>query len=178
MKKYYRLPQINNHTLCPGLHLIELSICIALIACISTLCIPALLNRADHSVRIETLLLKTTCWYLQQKARAINAPLTLKINSTAGSYTFDNQTHVLAPQVKFNRPAPTINQTDSQHASSTPVTFSDNTIIFYPQGTQNSGSIYLADQQGKAHYALTIAVAGAPYVRMYHLERNRWQLCA
>lgn len=156
------MPRIINHSLQQGFSLIELSICVALIAFIGTLCVPALLNHTTQSVRVEALLFKTTCWYLQQKARAINAPITLKINPIAGSYTFNNQTHLLSPQVKFSGPA---------------ITFADNTIIFYPQGTQSSGSVYFSDQRGQTQYALTAAVAGVPYVRMYHLIHNNWQLC-
>lgn len=160
--------------------MIELSISVALITLIALLCVPALLNHRDDHVRVEAQLLKITCWYLQQLARAENKKFELTVTPATNSYTFNSQQHKLSPQVKFGASPQAYgppSHTHHEHLIS-PVTFADNKIIFYPQGTQQAGSLYLTDPAQHAQYALTAAVAGVPYLRLYHLVDRHWQPCA
>ncbi len=57
------------------------------------------------------------------------------------------------------------------------ITFVQHKIIFHPTGVIQSGSAYLVDKDKQILYAVTVAVSGVSYVRLYKYDQQQWHLC-
>ncbi len=53
------------------------------------------------------------------------------------------------------------------------ITFKDNRIIAYPDGTMQAGTLYITNNQ--TQYAITTPVSAFTYMRVYHYHNGSWQ---
>jgi len=60
------------------------------------------------------------------------------------------------------------------HAITKPITFANNTIIFYKTGVLSSGVVYLLDTQNNVQYALSNAVSSISFIRLYQYAAGKW----
>ena len=158
--------------------LTELSVVLALVFIVITLCLPALVHYASQHVAAEAAMLKTACWYTQQYARTQNSQKSLIFNPAGNSYTFADTKHVLHSQVKFGSLPNVFGPPAIPHKQRTaPVTFVGQRVSFSPLGIIQSGTVYLVDRNQSVMYGLTAAVAGVSHLRMYHYNQGRWQSC-
>lgn len=65
---------------------------------------------------------------------------------------------------------------DPKYLINKPITFKDNKIMFYKDGTISSGIIYLIDKNYNVMYALTSGVSDISYLRRYKYNLNNWSL--
>lgn len=156
--------------------LVELMIVITLITIIAgmSMWFCNTMNRVTARMELETLYV--TCLYLRSRAQSSGTKHILHIDSTSGSYSHDTHSHVLANNVQFSTqksimgppayPMRPINKA---------CTFEHNCIHFNPEGTVQSGSLYLQDTLSGKLYALTNAVSSYSFFRKYEYD-NGWRL--
>ena len=58
-----------------------------------------------------------------------------------------------------------------------PITFHNNAIEFYPQGTISSGTLYMTDKNKHHMQAITCGVSHVSCIRRYIVTGNKWLLC-
>jgi len=148
--------------------LIELLVVIAIIALIAMLAgVPGQFLRRTM-VRAEIEKLRTVCTHLQRRAMATGTPQTLQLHCAANHYQIDDERHALANQVRFGTlpgvKGPPASPSQLLNAATT---FDKNQIVFQPNGTIQSGAIYLIETGNRYLYALTIGAGAVPYVRTY-----------
>ncbi len=158
--------------------LIDLSVTLALVACVAAISLPVLLNFQHFYVASQARILQTTCWALQQQALAENKEFTLEFNEAANSYAMAKQNNKLAPKVKFGvLPGLSGPPSNQSHKLINPITFEYKKIIFYPTGRISPGSVYLIDDNLQTLYAITVPVSSVSYIRLYRYYKTHWQLC-
>ena len=158
--------------------LIDLSITLALIACVATISLPVILNFQRFYVASQARVLQTTCWALQQQAIAKNKEFTLEFNEATNSYVITEQNNKLAPKVKFGLlPGLYGPPSSPSHKLASPITFEYKKIIFYPTGRISPGSVYLVDDNLQTLYAITVPVSSVSYIHVYRYHKAHWQLC-
>lgn len=128
------------------------------------------------SVRTEIERLQSICLYLQQSAIASGKQYTLVCDIPNNSYSYESTTIDLPQGVIFGAALHVQGPPSSPHAPITKaVTFLDNSIQFYPDGTIQSGVLYLTDRDYHFTYALSIGVASIACIRIYQYHNN-WAL--
>jgi type II secretory pathway pseudopilin PulG len=150
-----------------GIMLIELLVIIALITMLSYLAISHYTLSSLYA-RTELQLLYQSCIYMQRRALIKKEPQTLRFDIAQQHYHFENRTHKLAAGVMFG----VINGVKGPPATPTklltsPCTFKNNSITFYPDGIIDAGSIYITNKEHTQLYALTNAVSTYSYLRTY-----------
>lgn len=56
------------------------------------------------------------------------------------------------------------------------MTFGNNALMLQPNGTMQSGSLYLTNKDKSVTYALTTPVGPISYIRTYRYDGHSWQL--
>jgi Tfp pilus assembly protein FimT len=176
--KYFQLPRVRNwsnrkkHAFCTT----ELIIALSLIAFITALSIPLLSLHRHKNVYYEALYLKTTCWYLRQRAIAENKDFQLTLNEKERCWSTAEEKHKLSSHVKFGV-APDISTplSDSTSHSRRVITFKRNTIVFLSNGLISPGSVSLVDEDHNLLYALTVPVGNVPHIHLYSYTHGSWQ---
>lgn len=91
----------------------------------------------------------------------------------ADSYRTRVQLHTLARGVTFGAPPGALGSpADPCKPITKPITFVNNKLICYPQGTIQAGTIYLAAPAYGQYYALTSSVAQHAFLRLYQYRLN------
>ena len=154
-----------------GFSLIEVLIGIAITIIIVhlTLINTHYLKKAVAHTNIE--LLFTTCLYLQRLAITSNTIQELSFNEITNSYSYEADIHFLAAPLclgimngaKGPPSAPTTLLT-------TPITFINKKITFYPDGIISSGTVYLIDKTNNELYAISSGIAHTSFLRKYHYD--------
>lgn len=57
-----------------------------------------------------------------------------------------------------------------------PITFQDNKIVCYAQGTLDAGTVYITDDKASWLYAISLGVSPLSYVRTYFFDGS-WKRC-
>jgi prepilin-type N-terminal cleavage/methylation domain-containing protein len=159
-----------------GFSLFELMIVIAIATLLITIC--AVNSRFLRSCTMQTQLdlFITTCTYLAHTAIATKTPQTLILDNNEQSYSFNNQKHTLPRGIQFgildNIKGPPATPT---HVVQSPITFTNNTITFWPDGIISSGTVYLLDTATHALYAISSGVGHVSFLRKYRYD-GRWHL--
>lgn len=156
-----------------GFSLIELMIAISIMMILISL--TAINARFFNKAVIasELNLLHATCHYLQQTAMASNQPQELVFDITHNSYSADGQIHTLPSILRFgimDAKGPPSSPHSTLHE---PITFTNNTITFSPDGIISSGTVYLTDSH--MLYALSSSVAHVSFLRKYRYD-GKWHL--
>jgi prepilin-type N-terminal cleavage/methylation domain-containing protein len=151
-----------------GFSLIELMVVLMIIACISMLVASSKLFLTDSTMRLELNKLCAVCHYAQRYAMASNQSQTITFNIPTNTYRFREREETLHPGIQFGfingAKGPPANPTLSL---SKPVTFTDGSITFHPDGIMQSGTVYLVNAQKTTMYALSNAVSQVSYLRKY-----------
>ncbi|EKD48944.1 MAG: hypothetical protein ACD_64C00062G0007 [uncultured bacterium] len=174
MKKFFLLRlQANNRA---AFSLVELIIVIALIALLAMLCAAHSSFLTRMLVRAELEHLYSVSYYLQRKALMLHVPQTISFDIQNNRYDADGKTYRLASQVKFGT-AHGVKGPPSQPNTviHTPITFTGNSITFYPDGVIQSGAVYITDANRSVTYALSCAVSSVSYLRKYQYT-DAWHI--
>jgi prepilin-type N-terminal cleavage/methylation domain-containing protein len=127
-------------------------------------------------VRVELEKLHTICKYLQQSAMVSNEPYTITFDCEHKKYAYNNTAEQLPAHVCFGACAGAKGPPSAPtHPISSPITFADNSITFYPSGIVQSGAIYLMDTSGEYMCALSCGVSHVSYLRTYEYD-GAWHL--
>lgn len=109
--------------------------------------------------------------YLQQKACATQQEQKLVFDERTARYYTDTAEYYLPQGVRFGCAQNTYGPPSSpQHLVYKSITFNNNTIIFSPDGSVTSGTLYLTDSDKKMTYALTVPVSSCALLRLYRLD--------
>lgn len=159
-----------------GFSLIELSIvmCLALLL-VSIISINTnFLNK--YTATSELHLLHATCTHLQQCALTEKAEQKIILDSINQAYSYNGHQHKLSGDIEFgvlpNAKGPPSSPQNTLHSA---VTFTDNTITFYPDGIIQSGTLYLKDTKNNSLYALSSPISSVSFLRKYRYD-GKWHL--
>ena len=156
--------------------LIEILIVISLIALIALLATTNITFFNRFIVRSEISRLHTTCRYLQQCAITTGKAQKLVFDVQQKSYQYEQCRQVLPSQVSFGIIPNALGPPGSaKRPIQKVITFSNNTIVFYPTGVISAGTVYLVDNAQHVMYALSNAVSQVSYLRMYQYD-GTWHL--
>lgn len=158
--------------------LLELIIAIALFTIIAGLSFQFsfLYKRAIIQADVEKLY--SIMIFLQRQAYLKNKILKLSFNKEKNSYFGENISGQLSDSTCFGIikgvKGPPSNP-DSIILDS--ISFNNHMILFYPNGTISSGTIYLTDKNKTGLYALTCGISSVAYIRKYKYK-DKWQMLA
>ena len=159
----------------PGITLLELIIALALILCIATTMFYYGSIAKRLFVRAEIEKLYALSLYVQRRAQIENVEHALFFDDSNQSYRAVGQSEKLADGVIFGFYAG-VQGPPSQPTAliKKPITFVDKKIIFYPDGTISSGTVYITDEARSCLYALTSGIAQVAHLRRYRYESEKW----
>jgi hypothetical protein len=164
----------NQNNTADGFLLIEALIIITLIVLVVTLgfSFGTFLHKA--MIRSEIEKLYSACMYLQRIAMVTNKRQFLTFDINKNTYCYQGHEERLCPYVIFgttrgikgppSAPANVINK---------PITFTNNQIIFTPNGILQSGTVYLTDMSKQHQYALSAPVSQISFLRKYCYD-SKW----
>lgn len=160
-----------------GYTLIECIIACALIACIVLLSFSGMRFLHRGLIHNELQMLHATCIYLQQRALATGRPQKLYCDAQNHAYQYGQTIHNFPSSIRFELVSG-IQGPPSKPVSmpTQPITFTGNTITFYPDGVLSSGTLYIHDTISHRLFALSISVAQVSLIRLYEYHDNAWQL--
>ncbi len=157
----------------PGFTLVEMTVVVALIAllCFLGFGFVSLFDRTLVNAELDKLYIVFV--ELQQRALVEHVPqqLIFDINNNSYKYNSNNttqRTERLARGVQFGV-IPGAKGPPSQPTKllGNPSTFNNNTVIFYPDGIIEPGSIYITNKAHSVLYSLSSSVAQISYIRRY-----------
>ena len=166
-KKWLRAPY--------GFSLIELLVVLFIISILSSLIALNIGILSTTHAPAELNLLHACMVTCQQKAIASGKQQSMHFLVAENGYRSDNQTHYFAKKVRFGI-VETVKGPPSHPITllNAPVTFSNNTVIFYPDGIITAGTVYLVDHRKKL-YALSSGVGNVSFLRKYRYD-DAWKL--
>lgn len=111
-------------------------------------------------------------WHrLQQCAMAKGSPKEMIFDANNHRYRLDGQWHDLPALLKFGflpqAKGPPSKPTTLLHSA---ITFPDNKVICFPDGTIQSGTVYLINDSRRCMYALTSGVSAVSFLRKYKYD--------
>lgn len=161
---------------CAGFLLVEVALVLALILVIITLATPQFLFLQKQIVQSEMQKLIAEFFYHRAYAMATHQDLMITVDPVQGTYGTKERMQSLGHGVQFgflhqllgppSQPTRLIDKA---------ITFLNNRINFYADGTMSSGTIYMLDSQKRRCYAITIPAGQAPFIRSYEYQ-DRWVL--
>ncbi len=159
-----------------GSLLIELLLVCAVVAIVMTLSVSHSNGIKRLTVRAEIEKMRSLFWYLQQRAVVLNKEMNLTFDVAKQTYYFDSVVEKLPHGVQFG----VINgvkgpPSDPKTAVQLPTTFEKQQVIFRPDGTISSGTVYLHMQTNSVVYALTAPVGDISFLRIYRYDIG-WKL--
>lgn len=160
----------NNHDGFFLIHtLIALSIIIVSLTIISSY--STLWNQLHARAALETA--RTTLLYAQQHARTCNHEVVVEIDQKNRAFKSNTFIHTFPSNIIFGTlsgikgpPSAPFKQINK------PITFEQNHVIFYPDGTIQSGTLYLVDTTTQTQYALTIPIGHVRYIKLYQFTKQ------
>lgn len=172
MKKFYQWLLHKNK---PGTNLIELLIVFAILALLTAIIVPSISFLKQQAIANELDRLQTICIFLQKQAIYTGKKKILTFNANEGTYFYNQQRIELADNVMFGVMDGVMGPPANPEGPITsPISFPNQKIIFYPNGTISAGTAYLTNRQKTAVYALTIAVSQVAFIRKYRYQNQQW----
>ncbi len=154
-----------------GFSLIEALVVLALITLIAGLGLCNLRSFYGLMVRADIEKLYTVCMYLQQKALSSQTKQVLRFDVGRKSYAYDDGTQQLNSRVCYGFIPGVQGPPSSPHAPiGKQLSFENDHIIFYADGTIQAGTVYLVDVNKKSLYALTSGVGHISFLRKYRYD--------
>lgn len=167
----------HNNYVTNGFLLVEISIVLSLLIIVIMLAMPHMSFLKKQIVYSEIEKIATVCLFLRQQALVTHQEQQLLFDQKSGNYSSNNCIYSLAPGIRFgvlsrlygppSNPTSLIEQ---------PITFHNKKILFHPDGTISSGTIYLVDTSQNCCYALTIPSAQIPFIRKYEYQQQWVQI--
>lgn len=154
-----------------GSSLIELTTTITVIVIIYAIAIPALsyVNKTMLNLELENIY--TLFTYLKQKSITSNQAHKLVFNVKQNSYTYQINNKKVLRKLPYNLKIEILEKSFGPPSKKTgplnkPVTFVNNTVIFYSDGKISPGSLYL--KSGNNMVAITCPISQIAYIRKYN----------
>lgn len=158
-----------------GSLIINVCIALALILVVMNISVQHSFVLHRYLVRTELEKMYALFFFLQQRAIATNQQQELCINIETHSFTYADRSDSLASGVIFGYLPHTSGPPSKPNQLITaPITFANNCVIFYPDGTVQAGTIYFTDERATMMYAVTTPVATVSYLRKYRYEDDGW----
>lgn len=154
-----------------GTTLLQLSIVMTGILILVGLSIPTISFYKRYLVAAQAETIKTLLLCLQQKALLTGKEIQLHCNQARKTLITDCYHEHLSQSVFFGYPPDVMGPPSKpQQLLHNPITFADDTILFYPDGTISSGTLYLTDENKKFLYAVTCPSGQVGFVRIYRYD--------
>ena len=158
-----------------GFMLFELMLVISLIIICSTICFISYnavkgasfaTDIAVLSMLLRTAATRATCLKKEQK---------IAIDELNAALVYDGTRYALQDGYNFGVLPDIYGPPSSpQKLVTQAVTFVDKKIVAHPDGTLQSGTLYITDSQQQ--YALTTPVSAFSYIRVYRYRDNAWHM--
>lgn len=160
-----------------GFTLIELMVVVSLCLLITQLTITGL--ELFNSFIVQSELMSLRIFFQEMRWNAIHTgqERVIAIDPINHSYYNGNHVHRLSSAIRFGFLKAALGPPSSPHSAITsPVTFKNNQVHFFPDGTISSGIIYIVDSAERIGYALSNGVGAVSYLRLYKYDKGRWLL--
>ena len=155
--------------------MIELLVVITVLAILISLAMPSLLFLKQNSIGLELDKLQITCQLLQKKAVSTGQKEYLSFNIQQRSYFYSNHFEKLADGIFFGIiPGVMGPPANPKEIITSPITFPEQKITFYPNGTISAGTAYLTNGQNNLLSAITAPVSQVSFIRKYKYSHGTW----
>lgn len=129
------------------------------------------------AVRADVFKIAAILRYEWIRACACQKQITVSIDLKKNCLRDEQHTYSLSSDVVFGVLASAHGPPSRPvHALTTPSSFPDNKIIFFPDGTVTAGALYIRDCSRSTLYAITIPLPNIFYVRVYAYHARKWTL--
>ncbi len=131
-----------------------------------------------NRLRVMTELQKLSSFftYLQHRAIASGQSEELRFDQKKRIYAHVRGVESLADGVEFGVISGALGPpSNPSHAITSAITFKDQKVVFLPDGTIESGTVYLTDREKKYMAALTTPIGDVSHLRLYSYQ-NGWKL--
>ncbi|MBA3954817.1 hypothetical protein H0X48_05865 [Candidatus Dependentiae bacterium] len=159
-----------------GISLLEVTLSVSVLLLIVSLSMPLFVMHNRLFVKAELENIYGLMLYLQRKASVEQQIQTLILDVKKSSYRAHGEYTKLARDVVFAQPAFITDKNTQFKGFAKSSTFKNNTVVFYPDGTITSGSLFLTDSKHSCAYALTCGVGKVGFIRKYRYSGNKWVL--
>lgn len=159
-----------------GFLLIEVALVLMLILISITLALPQFTCLKRSMVHCEIKKLIAECFYQRLCAIASHKELSIQFDCVQNCYTTSTKKTFFQAVRMESLPGLKGPPSQPKKAIDNPITFNNSKIVFYPDGTMSSGTIYFVDTSKTSCYALTIATGQAPFLRHYEFASSWVQI--
>ncbi|MBY0110353.1 MAG: hypothetical protein K2X90_04550 [Candidatus Babeliaceae bacterium] len=157
-----------------GFMLFELMLVVALIALFSVIGFIGLARYSGTSITTDIAVLSLLLHTAATRATCLKKKQTIIIDEYNSALTYDGIRYPLQEGLNFKVLPNVYGPPSAPYALVTQaVTFVDKKIVAHPDGTLQSGTLYIADSH--TQYALTTPVSAFSYIRVYRYRDGVWQ---
>ena len=165
------------HSVIVGFTLIELMIVVSLCLLMAQLTISYFSLFDTVIVRSELLSLRMFFQQMRYNAVQTKKELIVTIYPINACYYTNNYRKIFHSAVCFGALEGALGPPSAPKNHITqPITFKENKIHFFPDGTISSGIIYVVDKHKNSGFAITNGVGAVSYMRLYRYDRGSWVL--
>lgn len=159
-----------------GTALLQLSIVIVCVVILTSFTVASVSFYKRYIVCAQAQKIKTLFLLLQQKALVMREEIRLVCDVTNRTLSTSTHKEELAQGVFFGYLQSVMGPPSKPNQLlHNPITFANNTAIFYPDGTISSGTIYLIDAQKSCMYAITCPSGQVGFIRIYRYDHG-WNI--
>ena len=164
-----------------GFFMLELAIVFACMICGGFLLVRFADNmRAYALVRQEVERLFATCAMLRAQAHMDAAMHRILCDESRSGYFVDGVWHAFAGSVRYGARGSGLSimgpPSAPTHVLESFVSFPQKQIMFYPDGSINSGVVYMGSARVNALYAISSSVSDTFFLRLYTYASGSWRL--
>jgi len=157
-----------NSTFQKGFALLQVGLVLSILLVLLTITLARAPFFHSFFLKSEIIKLSFLCKYLQRLAIATHQNQMLSFDIAKNGYSTQSGFYRFPREVKFGCISGAQGPPSHPEKEITSFcTFKNNQIHFYPNGTIDSGSIYLTDSGHNYMYALTIPPAYISFIRLY-----------
>jgi Tfp pilus assembly protein FimT len=158
----------------PGFMLFELMLVIALIIICSTIGFISYNAVKGTSFATDVAVLSMLLRTAATRATCLKKEQKISIDESTSTLVYDGIRYALQEGFSFGVLPNVYGPPSSpQKLVTQAVTFVDKKIVAYPDGTLQSGTLYITNSQEQ--YALTTPVSAFSYIRVYRYRDSAWQ---
>jgi type II secretory pathway pseudopilin PulG len=157
--------------------LVEVCIVLVILSVLVTITVPSFTTFNNQLVGAEIRKLCSFIRLCSYRAMMTNSPQTIIFDQIHNAYHCGNYREELSHEVTFGA-GPRVYGPPSNPTKpiSKAITFGKNRLIVYPDGTMQSGALYLTNNNKTITYALTSPVGPVSHIRNYRYDSHSWQL--
>lgn len=160
-----------------GFTLIELMVVISLCTLIAYLSTASFSLFDSFIIRAECINLRMFFQKMRYDAISSGKEYIVTLDLVNNRYYTDHYEHIFDSGVFFGFPDGALGPPSNPHSTiHHVVTFKNNQIHFFADGTISAGIIYITDRAKKNGYALSNAVGAVSYLRFYRYDKGKWLL--